>query len=214
MNSMCYKYNMKMRDKFLELIKARGPKYKGRKKSIIEKKIDNMLTNKVLIESVSSVTDLLDGIPYVLIGGHAITIHGSPRTTDDIDIMTYPKYVDDIVEKLGLKVSSSLTIGGVAATTPSGIEIDIIAPNKPWLDDAIKSAEKTKYGNVISKPYLVLTKIWASRGVTDDADSIKMLASMGDKEQQLVVQLVDKYFSSMSDDIKQMVELANMGFNL
>lgn len=205
---------MEIRKKFIELVKARGSKYKGRSKAVIEQKIDNMLTNKVLIESVEGITKLLDDIPYVIVGGHAITIHGHPRTTDDIDILTYPQYVEEIVDKLGLKVSSRLTIGGVAATTPGGIEIDVLAIDQPWLDEAIKSGENSKYGKVISKPYLVLMKIYASRGIGDDSDVIKMLSLMDEKEQQLTVKLVEKYYNNMSDDINQMLELARMGFNI
>lgn len=203
-----------LREKYLSFLKIRGPKYKGRSKTLIERKIDNILMRKVITESITSITSLLNGIPYVIVGGHAVTIHGHPRTTDDVDIMTTHEYVNDIVDRLNLDVTHSLTIGGVAATTPSGIEIDILSPDQPWVDDAIKNAEDTKYGKVVSKPYLVLMKIYASRSSQDDNDIIIMLQNMNENEQELSIKLVDEYFSNMSDDIRQMLELAKLGFNL
>lgn len=200
------------RSKFFGLIRSRADKYKTVKKPVIERKIEGILNNKVLLESISAITSVLDDIPYAIIGGHAITIHGHPRTTDDIDIMTTKEYVDDIINRLGLSVSSSLTIGGVAAKTPSGTEIDIVALDEPWSDDAISNAEDTKYGRVISKPYLVLAKIYASRGISDDADSIKMLQMMSDEEISRTLDLVNKYYSSYSDDLEQMIELAKLGY--
>ena len=199
------------RIKFLNLVRNRAPKYNER--PVIESKIDNLLNNKMLIESVTSITSSIGDIPYAIIGGHAVTIHGNPRTTDDVDILTAPQHVDAIVAALGAEVENTLTIGGVAAKL-LGVEIDIIAPEMSWVDDALKEAENTKYGRVVSKPWLVLTKIWASRGMTDDHDIIKTLRSMNADEQKYTVWLVKKHFDHMEDDIGQMIELANMGFDL
>ena len=205
---------MEYRSKFLKLLSSRAKKYTGYNKTIVERKIDNILNKKLMAEAVSSVTSRLEGIPYAIVGGHAVTIHGHPRTTDDVDILTLPKYVDEIVERLGLQVSSSLTIGGVAASTPAGTEIDVISPDWPWLQDAISEAENTKYGQVISKPYLVLMKLVASRGIQDDSDAIKMLQAMDESEQEKAVELVNKFLPSMADDVQQMLELAKIGFDL
>lgn len=203
------------RRKFLKLIKERSAKYCPAKKSVIERKIDKMLAHDhVLIESVQGITSVIN-VPYALIGGHAVTIHGTPRMTEDIDILTMPQYVDDIVKSLNIKVESPITIGGVAGKTISGMEIDVIAPSdQAWVEDAIDNSEGTKYGKVVSKPYLVLTKIFASRGTQDDADIINILNNMNETQQNKTAELVKEYFPSMYDDIMQMIEIANLGIKL
>lgn len=203
------------RQKFLSLLKSRATKYRGTRKAIIERKIDKLLEhNHVVLESVSSVTSYIKA-PYALIGGHAVTLHGSPRMTEDIDILTLPEYVDEIVDTLGIEVESPLTVGGVAGRTIGGVEIDVVAPeDQEWLSGALKSAQDTPHGRVVSKPYLVLTKMWASRGAQDDTDMIKVLSNMSDSEKEMAATLVREYFPSMSDDIDQMIEIANMGVDL
>lgn len=193
---------------FLELVKRRASKYKGRRKTIIERKIDKLLNHDhVLIESVADVTKHLD-VPYAIVGGHAIAIHGNPRMTEDIDIITKPEFVSKIVKILGLEVSEKLTIGGVAATTPSGIEIDIIAPGFDWVDGLLANADDSKYGKVVSKPYLIVTKIWASRGTQDDADIINTMKKMNDEEKETALKLVNSYFPNASEDVESMIEIS------
>ena len=41
------------------------------------------------------------GIPYVLIGGIASSVHGRPRATDDIDLLVDPRDADRALEALG-----------------------------------------------------------------------------------------------------------------
>jgi len=202
---------LESRKKFLELVKKRAPVYRGRDQTIIERKIDKMLGHEhVLLESVQDVTKNIK-VPYALVGGHAVSIHGTPRMTEDIDLITSQDHVDEIVSTLKIDVKSDLTIGGVAGTTPDGFEIDVIAPDQPWVGGLLSNAENSKHGLVVSKPYLVLTKIWASRGTQDDADIINIISKMTDEEKSQTKQLVDKYFSNMLDDIESMIEIANYG---
>ena len=67
------------------------------------------------------------------------------------------------MEKAGGRVSNSLSIGGVAMNV-NGVEIDLIAMDTPWAEDAIRTAGSSPHGRLVSKPYLVLMKLWASRG--------------------------------------------------
>lgn len=202
------------RQKFLKLLKSRVKKYRPARKTIIEKKIDKLLAhNHVVLESVSGVTSQIS-VPYALIGGHAVAVHGTPRMTEDIDILTLPEYVDDIVDVLGIEVESPLTVGGVAGKTIGGLEIDVIAPDQKWVKGALAMAVDTPHGRVVSKPYLVLSKIWASRGAQDDTDIVKIIQNMDWSEKDATKMLVREYFLSMSDDIDQMIEIADLGIEL
>jgi len=198
---------------FLKLMAKRSRLYRDSNMTIIERKIDKLLKHQhIIIESVGDVTKNID-VPYALIGGHAVTIHGSPRMTEDIDIITKKEYLDSIINSLDLNVRNKLTIGGVAAKTVSGFEIDVITPDKEWVDGLLRDVEDTKYGKVVSKPYLVLTKIWSSRS-QDDLDIIKILKKMTDDQKEETLSLIRKYFPNYMDDVESMIEISKYDIDL
>jgi hypothetical protein len=160
------------RKKFLDLVRNRSVKYNGG-----FMKIKDILENRLLLESIF---DILKDIksPYAIIGGHAVTIQGYPRTTEDLDILVKSEDIKKIMEDLNLVYVGPLTIGGVTTKTKLGFELDLVAIDTPWANDAIKDAQKSKYGMVVSKPYLVLMKLFASRSTKDDADAIGILKVM------------------------------------
>jgi len=53
-----------------------------------------------LVAEIKSIANLLhdEGIEYAICGGIAVTIHGAPRSTKDIDLLVQPADVERIVE--------------------------------------------------------------------------------------------------------------------
>lgn len=170
-------------------------------------KAKGVLERPVRTATVQKLLRLLRGLDYALIGGHAVTIHGHPRTTEDIDLLARPEDVVPITKRLGGVRTKPLVIGGVSILV-KGVPVDIIAPRQAWVDAAIDSAERTRYGKVISKPFLVLAKLWASRGEQDDTDILYVLRLMNEQERQKSRTLVLRFLPNEAEDLESMLALA------
>ena len=80
---------------FLEYLKRREPKRRPSAEGDDAVKRDNLLAHRfVIMETVESVLRVLTA-PYAVIGGHAVTFHGRPRMTDDVDILVSPQRCAD-----------------------------------------------------------------------------------------------------------------------
>lgn len=192
------------RKKFLELIRNRSVKYNGG-----SMKIKNILENRLLLESIF---DILKDIKssYAIIGDHAVAIQGYPRTTEDLDILVRSEDIKKIMKDLNLTYVGPLTIGGVTTKTNLGFELDLVAIDESWADEAIKNAQKSKYGMVVSKPYLILMKLFASRSTKDDADAIGVLKAMNDQEIEKAKELIETWLPNMVEDLDQMIEIPKL----
>ena len=92
------------------------------------------------------------GIPYMVIGGQAVLLHGEPRLTRDIDITvgvdaTELKKVRDAVEPIGLipvgtDVETFVRTTNVlpVADPASGVRVDLIFSFTPYETEAIRRA--------------------------------------------------------------------------
>ena len=189
------------RKAWLTLLESRAKKY-VRRKDIGER----VLSNPVPLEALSKIERDLKGIPHAIIGGHAVTIHGQPRLTSDVDVLIDPSHVDAAIEQLDGTIIKPLSIGGMAINS-NGIDVDLVAPHKAWLSSAIAGANATKYGYIISKPYLVLTKLWSSRGEQDDTDVIGVIRNMNDEEITQTRKLIGRYLSNEVDDLEQFIKM-------
>lgn len=191
---------MDKRQKLFNLYKSRSAKHNPARKAS-----SDYLSKVVKTSAVSDFTSKMTGIPYAIIGGHAIVIHGSPRTTQDVDLLVMPADLQRAQKALGGTSSGPLTVGGVAMSV-NGTEVDLVAPPVPWVADAIREAIDSEYGKVVSKPYLVLMKLWASRGAQEDLDMMYMLKAMTPEERKKTIQLVRKHLPNDVEDLKNMIQ--------
>lgn len=199
-----------MRDKFLQLLKRRVAKYRPQlfKKVVFESKVERVMSSTgVLLEHVFNLANRLQNIKYAIVGGHAVSFHGRPRTTQDIDILIHPSDLHDALRMLGDPPTTPLTIGGVSAEI-NGTDVDFIVYDEPWVVDALNNTVQHKSGKFIAKPYLVLMKMQAKRGPQDDTDAINVINNMSDEEIQLTQSLVDKYLPGDSEDFESMVAIS------
>ena len=157
------------------------------------------------LEEIAFIRSKLSGIPHALIGGQAISSYIKPRSTLDVDFLINPGDVDAAVKALGGVNATPLTIGGVSVKV-GNIDVDLIAPDTSWVGEAISSAS----GGLISKPYLVITKLWASRGEQDDADIIGLVKTMSSKEIKSTKDLISTHMPDQIDDFDQMVEISKI----
>ena len=137
--------------KLMDLFMQRQPKYNRVDESVLKNKSNLILEGKVvLLESVQSVVSHLT-IPYAIVGGQAVTFHGHPRTTHDIDIFIKK---EDLPKFQHMPGASPLTIGGVSVPF-HGAKLDVICPDVEWTDALVDSAVETEHGMMVSKPYLI-----------------------------------------------------------
>lgn len=119
------------------------------------------------------------GLPFMLIGGQAVLLHGQPRLTDDIDLTlgVDPSRLPDILaacEALGLHPLPGDTRGFVNETgvlpaqdRASGVRIDFIFSSTPYELQAIDRAVRVNLLDVpvpfASAEDLLLHKLFAAR---------------------------------------------------
>ncbi len=189
------------------LFDGRADKYRVRSKAELRKKVKGLLERPVPVATARAILRALSDLEYAMIGGHAVTLRGHPRTTEDIDILARAEDVRPIVTALGGVRPRPRAIGGVSIKV-KGVPVDIVAPQQPWVGPAIDSAQRTRYGTVISAPFLVLTKMWAMRGEQDDTDVLYVLRRMSPRDRRRTRALVSRYLPNEIGDLDSMLALA------
>lgn len=192
-------YNLR-RAKLAELLRRRATKYSARKTQALP-------VRQLKVASIPVISGMLT-VPHAIIGGQALAIHGHPRATDDVDVLVNPSDLEQAVQDLGGKVLGPIAIGGKIVALPDGTEVDLVSPNTAFVQDAIVAAENTRFGRVVSKPYLVLLKLWASRGSQEDVDMINMLRVMSPAERKFTRMLVKRHLPNDLEDLQGLIEMS------
>ena len=138
-------------------------------------------------------------IPYMIIGGQAVLIHGEPRLTKDIDVtlgmdITEMPLIVKVVKKSGLRVLPKSTKVFVKQTmvlpvsdTQSGLRIDLIFSHTTYERGAIQRAIVVKINGqevrFASVEDTIIHKIFAGRPRDiEDVQSILKKQSAYDKK--------------------------------
>jgi hypothetical protein len=196
--------------KFLEYLKRRAQKRACLVEADDSEKRANLLAHRfVVMDTIGSALRNL-AVPHAIIGGHAVTFHGRPRMTDDIDVLVFSHDVQTAVTQLQLQQVSSLRTGDCSGVTPDGLRIDLVSPpNQPWIGAAISQAVTTPHGPMISAPYLVITKLWDSRGSQDETDVLGVLKKMTDADLNVTRELIKLYLPNDADDLETLIAMRN-----
>lgn len=151
-----------------------------------------------------------ESIPCALIGASALAVHGIPRSTYDIDLLTTsPRVLEgSLWEPLAAKgIGVNLRVGDRADPLRGVIrlqhgsdrDVDIVVGRYKWQGDAIARAVRSRVQSieipVVLKSDLILLKLFAS-GHQDMWD-IEQLIAGGD---QGVRAQVDARISDLPDD--------------
>lgn len=130
---------------------------------------------------IAGIASALEGrqLPYLLIGGQAVLLHGEPRLTQDIDITlgVGPDQLAEVLtvcESLALKPLPEDLAGFVSRTfvlpaldESSGIRVDFIFSTTPYEQQAISRAEQVEMGGTsvafAAAEDLILHKLFAGR---------------------------------------------------
>jgi hypothetical protein len=104
---------------------------------------------------------------------------------------------------------SPLRTGGYGGVTPDGMRIDVVAPDQRWVAPAIAQAVRTPHGPMVGAPFLVVTKLWDSRGSQDETDVLGVLGRMTDAELDVTRRLVREYLPNDVDDLESLIAVRN-----
>ena len=197
---------MNERNQLVAIIEARHNKYRSSESD--QAKIARLIDRQyVLSESIDDLSIHLSGIPYAVIGGQAAITYGSPRTTADIDYLILPRDLERAQLALGGQNVTALSIGGVSMMV-DGVIVDLITIDQPWAEDAINSASGPN--RLVSRPYLVLMKLWSSRGADEDMYMAHVIRGMSGEELEATRKLVVKYLPNDIDDLDSLIKLSRL----
>lgn len=192
---------------FREYLKGRAEKRQPAPEVVNETKRQNLLAHRfVVMENIGSALQGLT-VPHAIIGGHAVTFHGRPRMTDDVDVLVAPENLQNAVKQLQLQQVAPLRTGGYSGTTPAGLRIDLVCPNQQWVEPAIANPISTPHGPMVSGPYLVISKLWDSRGSQDETDVLGVLGRMSDPELNATRRLVARFLPNDVDDLESLIAM-------
>jgi len=156
---------------------------------------------------------LLGDIPFAIVGGLATRRYMPERMTLDVDVLVCPADLPEAEKALrdaGCRKRGPLTIGGSIWTTPDGQELDLIALEVPWSEEAVASATTAPDGQpYVALPYLVLMKLASSR-VQDLADISRMLGVADAATIDRSRALVTRHRPADAEDLESIIRLGRI----
>lgn len=159
------------------------------------------------------VRNLLRNVPFVIVGGLATRRYMPERMTLDVDVLVRPADLPEAEKALRhakCRKRGPLTIGGSTWVTSDGQELDLIALNAPWTEEAVASAITAPDGQpYIALPYLVLMKLASSR-VQDLADISRMLSAADAGSVDRTRALVTRYRPADTEDLESIIRLGSI----
>jgi hypothetical protein len=116
------------------------------------------------------------------------------------------------LREAGWEETGRLTIGGSAWLSPEGVRLDVVECSEPWCREAIAEAQANRDQQglpVLPLPYLVLTKLRASRG-RDVGDLTQMLGLADEAERNEVREAVARHAPEDLEDLEALIELGKL----
>ncbi len=152
--------------------------------------------------------EILQGIPWVVIGDVATRAYMPERMTKDLDVLVHRSNGEEVIRRLqqhGFALVSKLAVPGYLLRSPEGIEVDVLFGQYPWLREAFQHINVDPAGYpVLGLPYLVLTKLDALRA-QDWADISRMLGLASVEDLDQVRAVVARYSPEDSGDLESLI---------
>lgn len=153
--------------------------------------------------------------PYVVVGAVATWLYMPRRVTRDLDILVHSRdasLVDSELTSAGYQYTGQLSIGGTSWRGPDGQELDVIASDESWVDEALAHPNRSPTGlPVVPLPYLVLLKLAAGRG-QDLVDIQRMLGQADDLVLTEVRHIVRTYRIEDAEDLEGLIALGKLEY--
>lgn len=162
-----------------------------------------------LEKTVDVLTELK--IPYVIVGGLAVSVYAKPRMTEDIDFL-----IPDgkVVELKAFSKKHGYTLAPIefGYTIDFGTSgIDLLEATEEFEKQALHQPNTlTVLGrkvSVIAPEYLVLMKLRALRK-KDESDIVELLKKFNKDKIKQTKKLVKEFFPHLTEDFDQMILIA------
>lgn len=155
---------------FLDIVKRRVRPGTGSSRQFLEIRMAN--------QTWPDLTNILKEIPWCVAGAVATRTYMPERATQDLDILVAQENsaeAREALRKADYRFRQELSIGGSSWGSPSGVLVELIESDAPWVPDAFGNLQTDPQGlPVLSFPYLGLMKFQAGR-TQDLADLSRML---------------------------------------
>lgn len=141
-------------------------------------------------------------IAVALAGGCALQLYGSPRFTQDVDLIA----AEDLHAIRGIRTTGRLSFGGKSLVTKEGTPIDVIVRSDQYADlyaEALIFAKRLPGSpiRVVTLPYLAAMKLAAGRGKDEqDLEFILCDASSRDAKYADVRAIVKQHLGVYAAD--------------
>lgn len=174
-----------------------------------KEKLEETLSRTVdaVSKNLSQILQDIDqyGANYYIIGGLAVSHHGWPRTTHDIDIIMNADDFAKLEDNDAFEISGKDKMVGKMLHKPSGMRIDVIQGGKhrPTLDQLSPSPYDDR---IVSVEDLIWLKTF--RGDPSDYGDIYKIIQSGTKINWDVVK--SKITPAMFDEIQKLIDYANI----
>jgi hypothetical protein len=157
---------------------------------------------------------ILQGIPWVIVGGVATRAYMPERSTQDLNILVHAAdgaMVRERLESAGYHQFTSVTAPpGFRVYSPQGVDVKVILGKHPWSKKALAHPRQDPAGYpVLDLPYLVLMKIESSR-THDIGDLSIMLGLALDDELARVRAAVARYAPNETEDLESLIYLGQV----
>jgi len=153
---------------------------------------------------------ILEGIPWVIVGGVATRAYMPERMTQDLDILVRRADAAKVLARLegaGFREVSDLAVPGKHMAAPDGTEVDVLWGDQAWLDDALATPSRDAAGYpVLGLPWLILMKLQASRA-QDWADVSRMLGQADASQLDVVRATVARHSPEDVEDLEALTFL-------
>jgi hypothetical protein len=173
----------------------------------------SFLEQRMATKQWPDLSSVLGDIPWSVIGGVATRAYMPERVTQDLDILIAQADAEAAHSRLrsaGFELLGSLSIGGTVWRMPSGVLMDLIESQEPWVAEALGNLQTDPQGlPVLSLPYLVLIKVHASR-TQDLADASRMLGLASEEQRQGTRQVFARWLPDAQEDLESLITLGEM----
>jgi hypothetical protein len=162
-----------------------------------------------------NLSDVLDPLPWAVVGAVATRAYMPERATQDLDVAVLAEHALEVQRRLreaGYRFDARLSIGGSRWFSPEGTTVDIIKGHEPWWQRALGEANLNRDPQglpVLPLPYLVLMKLHAGR-LQDVADVSRMLGQASDKALDAVLDVTYRYRPDLREDVESLIQLGKL----
>ncbi|MCS7251639.1 MAG: hypothetical protein NZ572_04285 [Thermoflexus sp.] len=162
-----------------------------------------------------NLTEILDSLPWAVVGAVAARHYMPERATQDVDIAVLRKDAPEVRRRLqeaDFRYAGELAIPGSSWISPEGTSVDVLELSAPWAESALQEAQENRdpYGfPILPLSYLILMKFEAG-WLQDLADIARMLGVASSNQVEVVREVFRQYRPGDLEDLESLLTLGRL----